>query len=74
MELVTRGAWRLTTTAMLNLKKQHLRPHAVVGYGIKICAQASLLRHQITWRGMDLWTENVFRNGDTVGTRNERFT
>ena len=30
--------------------KQHLRPRAVVGYGVKISSQSSKLRHQITWR------------------------
>ena len=30
--------------------KQHIRPRAVVGYGVKIfSSQSSKLRHQITW-------------------------
>ena len=34
---------------ILGMGKQHLGPHVVVGYGIKIFGRAFPLRHQITW-------------------------
>jgi len=34
---------------VLAMGKQHLGPHVVVGYAIKIFGRAISLRHQITW-------------------------
>ena len=44
--------------------KHHLRPRAVVGYGLEIFfSQSSKLRHQITW----LTVGNIFRFSDVQG-------
>ena len=40
--------------------KQHLRPQAVVGYGVKFFfSKSSKLRHQITWKVEDLVAEEI---------------
>ena len=56
---------------VLAMGKQHLGPHVVVGYGIKnFCAQASSLRHQITWKKQHATCSDKHDNNTDVGKQN----